>query len=623
MADAESKLQIVVGANTEDAEQKLGGFGNTLGQIGKIAAGIGLERLAEGAIAFGKDFVTSSVEAYSSSQTVIAQLDAVLKSTAGVVNQGDKYVMTAGMSASKQAELNDELVHAKARLADMEDRWNSTTKHTQTAGLAIQDTKNKIAELEGKLSNTGGTMVKIAGLTQMTRDQLIGLSKELESVTTFSDEEVLSAENLLLTFTNIGKTVFPQATKTVLDMAVALGEDTKSASIQLGKALQDPILGVSALRRVGVNFSDDQKEVIKTLVDSGKTLDAQKMILKELSTEFGGSAAAAANTYAGRMKQMKETMDDLKEIFGKFIVDALNPLTAHLKPILDIFLDFAEKTNNWKTTVGLLTKEVPVLGGVIGVLTNVYNGLSKTATAVFNVLNKLWNAHKTEIMAALDALMPYIQGTLNSLWQLFQIIWSMIGIYVKGALTDLIDFWNVWGAGLIQSTKGILEFILSAIKLGLDLITGILNIFVDLYKGNWKKFWKDVWGTTDAVLKDIAGLITGFGNFVMGIINGIISAINSIGSKVSSAQSSVGKRASGGIASGLTLVGENGPELVSLPVGSYVYKNSDTQRMMGNYAPVININNPTVRNSSDIQAIAAEVQRVLGRQNELARLGGI
>jgi hypothetical protein len=63
------------------------------------------------------------------------------------------------------------------------------------------------------------------------------------------------------------------------DMSVALGQDMSSSAIQLGKALNDPIKGVSALQRVGVSFTASQKEQIKTLVQSGRTMDAQKLIL--------------------------------------------------------------------------------------------------------------------------------------------------------------------------------------------------------------------------------------------------------------------------------------------------------------------------------------------------------
>ena len=64
----------------------------------------------------------------------------------------------------------------------------------------------------------------------------------------------------MLTFTGVGKDVFPQAIQTVLDMSQALGQDLKSSTVQLGKALNSPIDGITALSRVGVSFTDAQKK---------------------------------------------------------------------------------------------------------------------------------------------------------------------------------------------------------------------------------------------------------------------------------------------------------------------------------------------------------------------------
>src|SRR5262249_44701468 len=150
---------------------------------------------------------------------------------------------------------------------------------------AAQESAKVQTQLQAVLKST-------AGVAGVSAEKALSLSKALEQQTTFGDEAVLSAENLLLTFTNIKDDIFPDATKTVLDMSVALGQDTKSSAIQLGKALQDPVNGILALRRVGVNFNDDQKKVIENLVNTGHSLEAQKLILKELATEFGGSASA-------------------------------------------------------------------------------------------------------------------------------------------------------------------------------------------------------------------------------------------------------------------------------------------------------------------------------------------
>jgi hypothetical protein len=97
----------------------------------------------------------------------------------------------------------------------------------------------------------------------------------------------------------------------MVDMSVAMGSDPQSAAIQLGKALNDPAQGVTALSKVGVSFTRQQKEQIKTLVASGKTMDAQKVILRELNVQFGGAAKAAGSGFQGALFRAKDALSDL------------------------------------------------------------------------------------------------------------------------------------------------------------------------------------------------------------------------------------------------------------------------------------------------------------------------
>lgn len=82
----------------------------------------------------------------------------------------------------------------------------------------------------------------------------------MQSVTTYGDETVIEAQALLLTFTKIGKETFPQALESTLNVATAMGTDLKSAALQVGKALNDPVLGMTALSRSGIQFTEDQKK---------------------------------------------------------------------------------------------------------------------------------------------------------------------------------------------------------------------------------------------------------------------------------------------------------------------------------------------------------------------------
>lgn len=163
------------------------------------------------------------------------------------------------------------------------------------------------AQLNAVLESTGG----VAGLSAQ---ELEAYADALQQTTKFGDEAVESAQALLLTFTKIRGPIFQDATDIVLDMATAMKTGLKEAAIQVGKALNDPILGVTALSRVGVQFSEAQREVIRNLVETGNAAEAQTLILKELQTEFGGSAEAARKTLGGALAFVSNQWNDLFEI---------------------------------------------------------------------------------------------------------------------------------------------------------------------------------------------------------------------------------------------------------------------------------------------------------------------
>jgi len=232
----------------------------------------------------------------------------------------------------------------------------------QQAQLAIADlseVQDMQAQLNSVLESTGG----IAGVTA---EQANKLADAFENTTKFSAEQVLTGENLLLTFTNIGKDIFPQATETMLDMSQALGQDMKSSAVQLGKALQDPILGVTALRRVGVNFNEEQTTMVKNMVEAGDVAGAQAFILRELQTEFGGSARAAGETFGGQLEILKNKIGEVRENIFSSLMPSLGDLITRFKDklISPEFQASLEKFTTWigDTAVPFITdKLIPAL----------------------------------------------------------------------------------------------------------------------------------------------------------------------------------------------------------------------------------------------------------------------
>lgn len=231
---------------------------------------------------------------------------------------------------------------------------------------AFMEAEDASAQLDAVLKSTG----EAAGIT---KDQLLDQATALQSVTKFSDEAVQATQAMLLTFTNIKGGVMQAATETALDMAQALGMDGAQAAMQLGKALNDPLDGLTKLTRVGVTFSKQQEDQVKALVAAGDAAGAQKIILAELNKEFGGSAAAAGATYAGQLEILKNTFGDLQETVGKFILDAIKPMmdgfSSWLKQVQEaggLMEWFGKKVAENKDTLIIIAGAI--LGGLVPAL---------------------------------------------------------------------------------------------------------------------------------------------------------------------------------------------------------------------------------------------------------------
>lgn len=183
-----------------------------------------------------------------------------------------------------------------------------------TAGLIelgknLDDQEKGLAQVQASLRSTGG----VAGVTEKS---ILDLADSMKKLTAVDDDAIVAADALLLTFTKVGKEIFPEATRAIVDMSAKLGTDLKSATLQVGKALNDPIKGINALTREGVSFSAAQKDMVKNLVETGHTLDAQKLILRELNTEFGGSAAAMRDTFGGALQALQVRVGDVFQAIG-------------------------------------------------------------------------------------------------------------------------------------------------------------------------------------------------------------------------------------------------------------------------------------------------------------------
>lgn len=170
-----------------------------------------------------------------------------------------------------------------------------------------------LAEWERKMLRTDALIRATGNAAGISSGDLADFAKQLDLATLGSRDEIMDAVNAMQTFRAVSGDTFKRAIVLSQDLAEVLGTGMRSQAVQLGKALQDPVQGLTALARVGVTFTDQQKDQIKALVENNRQLEAQARILDEIERQVGGSATGAAGGLAGKMDTLSFQWKDFNE----------------------------------------------------------------------------------------------------------------------------------------------------------------------------------------------------------------------------------------------------------------------------------------------------------------------
>jgi len=264
---------------------------------------------------------------------------------------------------------------------------------------AAADAHRIMREVAAGIASTGGA-------AHVSAKDVSEYADALSTSTGVTKDVIVGNESILLTFTDVrnevgkGNDIFTQANKAVLDLSVRMNEDGKAASVQLGKALQDPIKGVTALARVGVNFTAQQKEQIKTMVESGDKLGAQKMILGELNKEFGGSAVAAGSAGA----KMKAAYHEVEVAVGEKLLPVIGKFSTFVTThVLPAFMRMFDEAGKGKGFFGTLATTIE----------NLWRVLTPLAAEIIKFAREGWGAVSSvlehQVIPALKAVGDFIK----------------------------------------------------------------------------------------------------------------------------------------------------------------------------------------------------------------------
>ena len=262
---------------------------------------------------------------------------------------------------------------------------------------AFDEQEKAIAQVEAGLKSTGNTV-------GFTSEKLQEMAADLQKTTLFGDEEILKgATAQLLTFTNITGEQFKKTQAVALDLATRLDGDLKSASIMLGKALNDPVANLSALSRAGIQFSEEQKATVKSMVETNDLAGAQTLILAELEKQYGGSAEAAAQAGMGPITQLKNQLSDLSEQIGARLIPFVKQFTTWLVGLAEKFDNLSESQ---KDTIVKFALIVAAIGPLLIIIGKISIGLS-SLIPIFTKVGTFLLANPYVLLAAAIAAVAY------------------------------------------------------------------------------------------------------------------------------------------------------------------------------------------------------------------------
>jgi hypothetical protein len=345
---------------------------------------------------------------------------------------------------------------------------------TALSGMAVGAVRaaEEAEVADRRLANIADSMNLFGASTDQVVKRMTEFADATMLATGVDDEIIKSTQAKLLTFKELAVTAddvggaMDRATLAALDLAAAGFGEAEQNAVQLGKALQDPVKGITALGRAGVTFTDQEKAKIATLVESNKMLEAQDLILSAIETQVGGTAEATAT---GSSK-MSVAFGEMSESIGK----ALLPLVQTLVPVMVGFFNIVAENS-----------------GVVTVLAGIFAALAVAILAVNFALNANPIVKVITLIAALGAGIVLL------------INW-LVGLY--GGWDKLFKDIATWLAGFVIGFKNALNAIGSFFASIFDALGGIAR----------------------GALNGILGFIEGYINFIISGVNGLLNLINRV-----------------------------------------------------------------------------------------------
>jgi hypothetical protein len=331
-------------------------------------------------------------------------------------------------------------------------------------------------------AETNAIIAATGGAARITAEGVAQLSDKLSQQIGVDDELIQKSANLLLTFkqvqnqTGAGNDIFSQAVTLAQDLGSVFGS-ADAAAMQLGKALSDPIAGITALRRAGINFTESQKETIANLVRQGDLLGAQKLILAEVSSQVGGTAAASATGFDRMKVALENVAEQLGTLLLPYFEDLANWITTVVVPVISEFATIVGEQGLGAAIGNLSGKFLDWIGNLKGTGEMVYWVVAAiaaltigvyafavaeaVATVAVSAFGVAWNASGIGLIVTVIAMIVVAIVAMAIKWQwlrdVLKDVWNAIVTGLQGYINVMLEAWETLINGIIWGINKMID----------------------------------------------------------------------------------------------------------------------------------------------------------------------
>ncbi len=348
------------------------------------------------------------------------------------------------------------------------------------AGLAVASVK-AAKESADALGQVNAALASMGNQAGRTTEQLQALAASQMGQSLYDDDQILREVTAnLLTFGKVSGEQFDRAQQAALDLATRMNGDLQGATLQIGKALNDPVKGLTALSKAGIQFTADQKAMITSMVEAGNVAGAQRVILGELERQFGGAAKAARDADPGAA--LAQSFANFQEEIGAKLLPLLPAIFDGIGSVIDAFSALPGPVQTAVVALGAVAAVVGPIAIGIGSMISAGSGLLALLGGFPAVISLVGMAMNTLLLSPLGLVVAAVAAVVAAwyYWDDIKKIVADVGRAVSAWWTENVaPVLNALGALLVKAVSWWIGLHTGAIKAMAQLVIGVKNWLQD------------------------------------------------------------------------------------------------------------------------------------------------